>query len=180
MAQTIFLARTLPVTGQGIVSLELVATGPFRIILSEEPHSTDGEVIVLEVNATCVRFRDADNNDPDSILAELAGAGVDRDELTSYWLSLDSQNRRLRYGKGYAQAQLTLLEWDFPGGDDPVGWANRHGLVAQPGDVARLVVNDFSLSRIWRRLGHESMSGIVCISARSTAAVTKLAELSAR
>ena len=116
---TVFLEQTLPVTGQGVTLLELSATGPFRIILTSTRDNTSGNVIVLEVSAQGANFRRADDNDPKSILKASTRPqdGVDRGQENAYWLSLDTQNRRLRYGKGYAQAQLTLLQWDYPAGD---------------------------------------------------------------
>ncbi|MCA9707572.1 MAG: cysteine dioxygenase family protein [Myxococcales bacterium] len=136
--ETVFLDQPLPVVGQGVVSLELRTSDPFRIILTPTRGSTAGDVIVLEVTADGAAFRDADDDDPSSILAQARdpGCGLNMDRLTSYWLSLDSQNRRLRYGKGYAQAQLTLLQWDYPeGGDEdpeklPYAWTEKLQFVA--------------------------------------------------
>jgi len=137
--ETIFLDKPLPVLGQGVVSLELKTSDPFRIILTPTRNSTEGDVIVLEVTAERAAFRNADNDEEQSILAQTRDQdrGLNADRLNSYWLSLDSQNRRLRYGKGHAQARLTLLEWNYPGesdGEDPAkllyAWTEKLQFVA--------------------------------------------------
>lgn len=119
--QTVFLETPMPVIGQGVASFTLTTSAPFRIILTNERMDTSGDVIVLEVDEKGARFRNKDNDDPASILASIDAPekGLDVGSQTAYWLSLDSQNRLLRYGKGYAQAQLTLLKWKYPDGSDP-------------------------------------------------------------
>lgn len=116
-----FLDRPMPVVGQGVVSFSLTTRASFRILLTARDGDTSGDVIALEVDEKGARFLRRDSDDPDFVLAntDKPGAGLDVDAEMSYWLSLDSQNRRLRYGKGYAQAQLTLLQWDYPPGPDP-------------------------------------------------------------
>ena len=120
-ASECWLEKSLPVTGQGVVSLEVSAEGSFRIILSAQDQSTAGDVIVLEVGAEGACFRNKNDREESSVLkrTERPGDGLNEGQVNSYWLSLDSQNRRLRYGKGYAQAQLTLMQWDYPAGDEP-------------------------------------------------------------
>ena len=85
--------------------------------------------------------------DGEYLLSMEPDAGLDEGE-TTYWLSLDSKNRLLRYGKGYAQAQLTLLKFKYPNGDNPeendpeklpFAWTKNlkyiaviHGKISQP------------------------------------------------
>ena len=117
---TVFLDQSLPIMGQGVVSLKLKAKSSFRIVLTADKETTVGNAIVLEVREDGACFRNANNDEPKSILKSSSGNkyGFDLGEMDTYWISLDSQNRRLCYGKGYAQAQLILMTWDYPEKDE--------------------------------------------------------------
>ncbi len=108
----------LPVAGQGTVSFTIEADGPFRIVFNDEksPAGPDRPVIVLELGITATTFRNRNDDLPASVIATtsepraLLVPGVS----IPYWFSLDTNNRRLRYGKGEMLPQLCLFETALP------------------------------------------------------------------
>lgn len=51
------------------------------------------------------------------------GLGIDLDESCRYWVSIDSLNKRLRYGKGEMRVATTLLEYQY---DTPRNLFNKN------------------------------------------------------
>ncbi|CAG8660698.1 14919_t:CDS:1, partial [Dentiscutata erythropus] len=106
------------VAGQGTVGLQFHAKERFQIVLNCDKKSSCGEkdVIVLDVGKEVTYFRKRNNNDESSILKSTVErkALLDDKKVQLYWLSLDKKNRRLRYGKGPMQNQLTVFSYDFP------------------------------------------------------------------
>ncbi|MHB8465055.1 MAG: cupin domain-containing protein [Acidimicrobiales bacterium] len=142
-----------PVLGQGTISLTINATGAFRIVLNSVKHQSgeDRRVLVLEVGAGATRFRVCDDDDPASVIAETTDpeALVDAGVARTYWLSVDKNNRLLRFGKGEMLPALCLFECGLTesvhvSGEDPFAFVaslRYIGLV----DVAEEDVTDHCL-----------------------------------
>lgn len=116
-AREAYTEYVFPVAGQGTISFTFQAKGPFRIVLdSEKTPGADRPVIVLEVGEKQTCFRNRNNDSPDSIIAstEEPRALLTPGVAWSYWLSLDTQNRILRFGKGELLPQLTVFRAALP------------------------------------------------------------------
>ncbi|MEA2665935.1 MAG: hypothetical protein QOI11_2879 [Candidatus Eremiobacteraeota bacterium] len=119
----VYTEYVFPVAGQGTISFTIAADGPFRIVLNDEkvPAGPDHPVIVLDMGVTATTFRNRNDDSPASVIAmtsdprALLMPGV----AIPYWFSLDTNNRRLRFGKGEMLPQLTLLEANLPPKPDP-------------------------------------------------------------
>ncbi|CAG8623476.1 6158_t:CDS:2 [Ambispora leptoticha] len=108
--------KNLTITGQGTIGLKFQAKEGFRIVLNSEEKQSDGkEVLVLDIGKEVTYFRKRNNNEKTDILASTKEkkALLD-DHMVLYWFSLDKNNRRLRYGKGPMQSQLTVFSYNFP------------------------------------------------------------------
>lgn len=107
----------LPVRGQGTIAFSFAAVSAFRIVINKDEQQSDGkQVLVLDVGVQMTCFRSRNDEAGSSIIA----CTVERQALLEpgavrqYWLSLDRQNRRLRFGKGELQEQLVVFEFELP------------------------------------------------------------------
>ncbi len=131
---TLAFQAALPVHGQGTVQIELPQGRPFRLVVHGDhpfPDPEGRQALVLDVGDKRVAFRTKDDDDQDAVLlptTDKASAVVG--SAHRYWFSIDRVNRRLRYGKGYPQASLTLFEHELPprpheGSADPFAWIDE-------------------------------------------------------
>lgn len=148
----LYTRYVLPVHGQGTVMFELNMATPFRIVLSDQQTQSRGErkVLVLEVGPERTCFRQRNNDAEKDVLAStqeqaaLLDVGMER----RYWFSVDKKNRRLRFGKGYMQARLTVFEHALPPmlepdstQEDPFAWMEQLQYIALCGDFGSTDVN---------------------------------------
>ncbi|MCX7206657.1 MAG: jacalin-like lectin [Proteobacteria bacterium] len=94
-----------PVKGQGTVSVQPGSFNAFAIELK----SDNSNVVRLEIEASGVRLL---YNGVE--ISKQSGVGLNPNgELQPYWLSLDSNNKRIRYGKGEMLRTLMLFEYSW-------------------------------------------------------------------
>ncbi|MGB1205304.1 MAG: cysteine dioxygenase [Chitinophagales bacterium] len=87
-----------------------------------------GEQVILEINSKNAVFKWRENfrnkfqefelvNKPDnpSIVSpkDQYTSGIDKNNLCHYWVSIDSLNKRLRYGKGEMRLSTALLDYQY-------------------------------------------------------------------
>ncbi|MDA8519564.1 cysteine dioxygenase [Acidovorax sp. NCPPB 4044] len=114
------------ITGQGTASVRLPAdAGAHSLTIALRPAkpgkapagacglTVDAASAVLWVEKNGERYELARSTAPKALLQAHTNQ--------SYWLSLDSNNRRLRYGKGEMLLHLMQCEYAFPETSDPLG-----------------------------------------------------------
>ncbi len=109
----------LPISGQGVFAITTQASGPFRIYLTLNKFSF--EAVILDIGRHAVKLIRRHANRHEEVLAERANpvnpeearVAVETDAVRTYWLSLDTQNFTLVYGKGYVTNQFKMLEYRF-------------------------------------------------------------------
>ncbi|EFA76701.1 hypothetical protein PPL_09452 [Heterostelium album PN500] len=114
-----YLNQECYVKSQGAIRFKIVnPTGTFRIFFNSKKEDSKGaySIYVLEVSASAATFLNYNNNNASSILATTldSRALLETDNTVNYWFSLDKKNKVLKYGKGEATEQLTLLAYKFP------------------------------------------------------------------
>jgi hypothetical protein len=127
----------LIVKGQGTISIRLNAQEPFDVTFhaSDLPGAPafrwevghDAAQLLARVGAEWQRLQGFSGRD----------VGLDPDSSCQYWFSIDSHNRRLRYGKGEMRLGTQLAEWDMPPapekGPDEYAWVSGvDGVVVSP------------------------------------------------
>ncbi|MEB3254960.1 MAG: cysteine dioxygenase family protein [Synechococcaceae cyanobacterium] len=126
------MPETLLVKGQGVIEVTLRTGQPsLALRLSAEGDDAAANALWLTVDHEGAQIRD--EHGQIEAHRDHPAAGLDADPACAYWLSLDSQNRRIRYGKGEVRLETQWLEAVIPG---PVGQRQEPGLWT------------FSLSRI--------------------------------
>ncbi|AKT42168.1 hypothetical protein [Chondromyces crocatus] len=117
LPEEVFTEYVFPIAGQGTIAFTITPRGPFRIILSGDktPSSTD-PVLVLDVGEKQTCFRKRNDQKPDSIIEATTAkdALLRRDVALTYWFSLDTQNRTLRFGLGEMLPALCVFEARLP------------------------------------------------------------------
>jgi hypothetical protein len=105
---------SFPVMGQGTVSVTPKSVEEaLRIVLS----TTDGRSVGITIGRNEVRLWDRSHG-KESTLAHSKDPLLllnPSDHNLPYWLSLDTHNKRLRYGKGEMLGELKLLEYSWAG-----------------------------------------------------------------
>lgn len=111
----------LPVTGQGIIGVRSSAQSGLRI--SVKADSVRGTTLHLDITRKeCfLAYRDETGGhdfDPEpAVLKSKADCWLDPAVQTPvetlYWLSIDKNNGKLRYGKKYTNTSMILLEWQY-------------------------------------------------------------------
>lgn len=114
-----YTGYAFPVAGQGTISFTFKADKPFRIVLNHQAQPSSGgrEVVVLEVTDRRAAFLRANTDERRDLLDETTEAKAllnPRGEQLGYWLSLDTNNRVLKYGKGEMLNRLVLFTYRFP------------------------------------------------------------------
>lgn len=104
-----------PVIGQGTVSVgtQTAAPVPFQIVLTPEP--ADGQAIGLSISENQIELWVRDGAER-RIVSQASGENLGLNpsgEALPYWLSLDSNNQRIRYGKGEMLHALMLFEFSW-------------------------------------------------------------------
>ncbi|MGB0683932.1 MAG: cysteine dioxygenase [Magnetovibrionaceae bacterium] len=126
------LERVLPVTGQGTVSFEFTPTGPFSIVLSSE--NENHVPLELQISEERAAFICGGQ-----ILSATAapGAVIKAGERIPYWFSLDTNNRRLRYGKGYMAERWTVLQYNWPESSNTMNFTASLKIAKLVGDISQ-------------------------------------------
>ena len=115
MDRSIIFVKSLPLNGEGTISVNVKRSQPFAIrIQPNYPEDKKGYVEVrIDPNEArfWVRKPDAAEDEP---LGEgnLTGA-LEPERKVSYWFSFNRNGRFLKYGKGYIMEETTHLEHPF-------------------------------------------------------------------
>jgi hypothetical protein len=106
-----FTSYEFPVHGQGAVSFTLKANQPFRIVLASQI-VPGGTVLALEVGSVNTTLRADNGTSERGVIQQTTDpkALLDANKAASYWLSVDSVNGRVRFGKGEMLPQFTVFE----------------------------------------------------------------------
>ena len=107
---------------KGIVDINGTFSDPFKLVIVMEPRNPDDDdytrysnYIALHVDMEDASFSMKMNGDQKGLteLTEIVNndtnIGLEPGLLATYWLSYDRDNRTIKYGKGYAMEQTTLL-----------------------------------------------------------------------
>lgn len=104
-----------PVVGQGTVSVgtQTDAPSPFQIVLTPAP--ANGQAVGLSISENQVELWTQNGAERQVVIQKSAeGIGLNpAGEALPYWLSLDSNNQRIRYGKGEMLQALMLFEYSW-------------------------------------------------------------------
>lgn len=131
-SQVFFLEEKFSATLKGIIDVQARMTEPFTlmIVFGERNPDNDQDLTKYEnyfalnvdhekawfsINRNGMSTDLSDNTDV--VFTGLKGGlGLEPDTITTYWLSYDRDNMMVKYGKGYAMEETTLLECDFSEG----------------------------------------------------------------
>lgn len=105
-----------PVKGQGTVSVTTTQNTPFSITIADPNDSNNALILWIEQDKVRLSYQD-------TILAETSQRDIGLNpehEIQPYWLSLDSNNGRVRYGKGEMLRALMLFEYSWPISNDGI------------------------------------------------------------
>ena len=108
---------------KGIVDINGTFSDPFKLVIAMEPrnpsfdddHTRYSNYIALHVDREEASFSMKMNGDQMDLteLTEIVNndtnIGLEPGVLATYWLSYDRDNRTIKYGKGYAMVETTLL-----------------------------------------------------------------------
>ncbi|GAB3827652.1 cysteine dioxygenase [Hymenobacter jeollabukensis] len=136
----------LIVVGQGVLAVHLTQQTAFSLTLQDPTHRHGFRLDVTEKYARFARLQDGHwlpyepdaTHEPGLTVYYKEGSGLDKSEQCPYWLSLDSNNGLLRYGKGEVRRNTLLAELRFPiqppvpekQADDPYAWVRTVATVA--------------------------------------------------
>ncbi|WP_082752548.1 jacalin-like lectin [Janthinobacterium sp. B9-8] len=120
-----------PVKGQGTVSVQPSIFKAFAIELK----SDNSNSIRLEIEASGIRLLYNGTE-----IAKKAGIGLNPSgEIQPYWLSLDTNNKRIRYGKGEMLRTLMLFEYSWAqASDKQLNTAEINNIDVQNTEVTKL------------------------------------------
>jgi len=130
--QAFFAQESFSATLKGIIDVQGRMSEPFTLLIVFEERNSDNDndfkkysnYFALNVDHEKAWFsikRDGTSEDltdnTDVIVTGLRGGlGLEPDTITTYWLSYDRDNMTVKYGKGYAMEETTLLSCDFSEG----------------------------------------------------------------
>ena len=115
---------------KGIIDIQARLTEPFALVVAMEEHNPAydndytkySNYIVVNVDHQKAWFSIKRNGlqvnltDLTEVVESKTSLGLDKEVITTYWLSYDRDNMTLKYGKGYAMEETTLLICDFSEG----------------------------------------------------------------
>lgn len=112
---------------KGIIDIQGRMTDPFTVLINFGPRNPAYDddytkyptYFALHVDKGKTWFsvkldsKDEDLSDMTEVVVSDIDMGLDEDTITTYWLSYDRDNLMVKYGKGYAMTETTLLMCDF-------------------------------------------------------------------
>ena len=105
---------------KGITHVNGQISKPFSLVfvprLEDKPIMELKTYFVLHVNSNNAKFEMKINGVAEVLDPEILNSdkiGLDPDLITTYWLSYDRENRTIKYGKGYAMTETTLMQQIF-------------------------------------------------------------------
>jgi hypothetical protein len=106
-----FTRYEFPVSGQGTVSFTLNTGQPFRIVLASQTNP-GGTLLALEVGLSRTTLCMGNDTSERGVIQQTTDpkALLDADTVVSYWLSVDSENGWVRFGKGEMLPRCTVFE----------------------------------------------------------------------
>ncbi|AZN36606.1 hypothetical protein [Iodobacter ciconiae] len=128
-----------PVKGQGTISVLPGTPDPFSIELK----SDNGHIICLEIKTyeICLLYNGAK-------IARESNIGLNpEEEIQPHWLSLDSNNQRIRYGKGEMLRTLMLFEYSWEkASDQQLDTAEIHIIEIQSAGPSKLQLHSIPVN----------------------------------
>lgn len=123
------LHSELPIAGQGTLCITMTAVGPFQVLFTASEDLDAGEALVLAVGDEVTTFYRRRPGQPDVIIGSTTRPSalvVKNGKPVTYWVSLDTNNRRLRFGKGQMLPRLCVFQVGLDpaatGAPDPYGF----------------------------------------------------------
>lgn len=115
------MGKEISIERQGIFLFNLVRDTAFTIVISPAkpapPNLYPGYIALCIGKSTASFFlgMPGETYQPPKFLVETAegSPGFVPERITSYWYSFDFQNLIVKYGKGYAMEETTLLQYNF-------------------------------------------------------------------
>ena len=112
---------------KGIVDINGTISDPFKLVIAMEPrnppfdddHTRYSNYIALHVDREDASFSmkmngvEKDLTELTEIVNNETNIGLEPGVMATYWLSYDRDNRTIKYGKGYAMVETTLLVIKF-------------------------------------------------------------------
>lgn len=146
-----FCEQRLSQKGAGCVSFSLKANHRFGILLSQRRTLDEANSILLDIGESVTCFRRGNREDQCHLLARVdrdsgEDAFLDVGAEQTYWLSLDSKNRRLRFGKGQMLSALSVFEIQLP---QDIDWLSELEHVALAGTFESGALRKIS-ARFWQ------------------------------
>lgn len=134
------MPTALEVKGQGTVALILKEQVPFRIALKTgEGEQSRG--FSVKVSKESVSFYKENGKTSEKLGEQKHDIGIDPDPACTYWFSLDSHNKTLRYGKGEVCKGATLHEYALS--DNELAEVGKVGQIQYQGEIASSRVGRF-------------------------------------
>ena len=146
--------KPLPLSGEGIVSVNIQRRTPFAIRIRPAPHENDVKseadkdkhgYVEVQIRAEKAEFksRKPDENVkkvPSTIKHE--NTGLETDKKVSYWFSFNRNERILKYGKGYFMEETTLLTTTNSAFQKREGDADPWEFIFRPDETKEIVIKD--------------------------------------
>ncbi|MBU2704831.1 hypothetical protein KCM76_02495 [Zooshikella marina] len=157
----IFLThQELIIHGQGTIAFTFQANTSFGIVLSENTAilGADEPVVCLEIGFHQTVFKKKLSDDSDAIIALIekpcnTDAFLDINRVQTYWLSIDKENRLLRFGKGYMLHKLVLFEAELPRSgeaeEDAYAYIEKLKFISLMGDFTQEILSTIN-SSFWK------------------------------
>ena len=143
--------KPLPLSGEGIVSVNIRRRTPFAIRIRPAPHEKEDKseadkdklgYVEVEIRPEGALFK---SRRPDGWVTRKPSTdkdgGLEVNKKVSYWYSFNRNERILKYGKGYFMEETTLLTKTFPfpeTEDHPDPWE----FIFRPDETKEIVIKD--------------------------------------
>jgi len=115
---------------KGLIDIQGRMTGPFTVLINFGPRIPANDkdfkkyesYFALHVDKNRAWFsvkingKETDLTDQTDVVVSNIDMGLDDDTIQTYWLSYDRDNMMIKYGKGYAMTETTLIMCDFAEG----------------------------------------------------------------
>jgi hypothetical protein len=136
----------LLIKGQGTVVVKLSEPSlsrfsPLHITIGTASSLNSGHNFLLEISKNFMAFYGMEGEVKKELLKqESSEVGIDLDSNCSYWFSLDSHNKILRYGKGEIRKNTTLAEYSYQPELMTYDWAHELRYISIDGNITNIDV----------------------------------------
>ena len=132
--------EVLPLSGEGVVSVNVQRSTAFRIII--QPKEDEEGYVEVEISKSGATLR---AKNPSSELKEedhtRPRVGLEEGKKVSYWFSFNRDDRVLKYGKGYIMEETTLLMQRLPFPKKEEHW-DPWEFIFRPDTTKKIVIRD--------------------------------------